>query len=65
MFERKENYIWVPFLDPEAITFLSLWPSGTLVKEHGSPQLILDYGAKRAPSIKPRRIGTVRARNQC
>jgi len=23
-FERKENYIWVPFLDPEAIKFLSL-----------------------------------------
>jgi len=23
-FERKENYIWVPFLDPEAIEILSL-----------------------------------------
>ena len=23
-FERKEKYIWVPFLDPETITFLSL-----------------------------------------
>jgi hypothetical protein len=23
-FERKEKYIWVPFLDPEAIKILSL-----------------------------------------
>jgi len=24
IFERKEKYIWVPFLDPEPITILSL-----------------------------------------
>ena len=47
-FERKEKYIWVPFLDPEAIKILSLGPSGTLVKEQGYPELILDYGAERA-----------------
>jgi hypothetical protein len=41
-FERKEKYIWVPFLDLEAIKI------GTLVKEQGSPELIPDYGAQRA-----------------
>jgi len=40
--------MWVPFLDPEAIKILNLGPSGTLVKERGSPELKLDYGAKRA-----------------
>jgi hypothetical protein len=39
-FERKEKYIWVPFLDPG--------PFGTLVKEQGSLELILDYGAQTA-----------------
>jgi len=46
--EKKSTYIWFPFLDPEAIKILSLGPSGTLVKEQGSPELILDYGAQRA-----------------
>jgi len=46
-FERKEKYMWVPFLDPEAIKILSLGRSGTLVKEQGSPELIFDYGAQR------------------
>jgi hypothetical protein len=47
-FERKEKYIWVPLLDPQAIKILSLGPSGSIVKEQGSPELILDYGAQRA-----------------
>jgi hypothetical protein len=47
-FERKEKYIWVPSLDPEAIRTLSPGPSGTVVKGQGSPELILDYGAQRA-----------------
>jgi hypothetical protein len=47
-FERKEKYIWVPFLDPEAIKILSLGAIWNLVKEQGSPVLILDYGAQRA-----------------
>jgi hypothetical protein len=47
-FERKRQYIWVPFLDPEDIKILSLGPSGTLVKGQGSPELISDYGAQRA-----------------
>jgi len=46
----REKYIWVPFLDPEAIKILSLGgggKSGTLVKERGSPELLFVYGAKR------------------
>jgi len=35
-------------LDPEVINILSLGPSGTSVKEQGSPELISDYGAQRA-----------------
>jgi len=61
-FERKEKCIWVPFLDTEAINILSLRPSGTLVKEQASPEFILDNGAKRATSITPSYIRTVRAR---
>jgi len=47
-FERKGEYIWVPFLDPEDIQILSLGPSGALVKGQGSPELISDYGEQRA-----------------
>jgi hypothetical protein len=47
-FERQEKYVWVPFLDPEAIKILSLGAIWNLVKEQGSPELILDYGAQRA-----------------
>jgi hypothetical protein len=39
-FERNGKYIWVPFFDPEDINILSLGPSGTLVKVHGSPERI-------------------------
>jgi hypothetical protein len=45
---EKKKYIWVPFLDPESIKILSMGPCVTLVKEKGSPELILDYGAQRA-----------------
>jgi hypothetical protein len=48
IFERKEKYNWVPFLDPEDIKILSLGASGTLVKEEAFPWLILGYGAQRA-----------------
>jgi hypothetical protein len=43
---EKEKYIWVLFLDTEASKILSLRPSGTLVKEQGSTELISDYGAQ-------------------
>jgi hypothetical protein len=47
-FERKEKYIWVPFLVPEAIKILSLEAIWNLIKGQGSPELILEYGAQRA-----------------
>jgi len=47
-FERKEKYIWVPFLDPEATKILSLEPYGTLGNEQGTPEFMLDYGSQRA-----------------
>ena len=62
-FDWKGWYIWVPFLDPEDIKILNLGPSGTLVEGQGSPELVSDYEAQRA--IRPRCIGTVRARTQC
>jgi hypothetical protein len=36
-------------MDPDDIKILSLGPSGTSVKEQGSPELIWDYGVQRAP----------------
>jgi hypothetical protein len=47
IFERQEKYIWVPFLDPEAIKILNLGATWNLVKEQGSPEVISDYGAQR------------------
>jgi hypothetical protein len=34
-FERKEKYIWVPFLDPEAIKILSLGANRNFSKGTG------------------------------
>jgi hypothetical protein len=48
LFERKGKCICVPFLDPEDIKNLSLGTIGTVIKGQGSPELISDYGAKRA-----------------
>ena len=45
---EKKKYIWVPFLDPEDIKILSQGAFWNLVKEQGPPELIPDYGAKRA-----------------
>jgi hypothetical protein len=39
-------------LDPEAIKIEDWGPSGTLAKEQGSAELIIDYGAKRARQYK-------------
>jgi hypothetical protein len=48
-FERKERKLHLgSFLDPEAIEIYVWGPSGTLVKEQGSADLITDYGAQRA-----------------
>ena len=46
LLREKEKYIWVLFLDTEAIKILSLRPSGTLAKDQSSPELISDYGAQ-------------------
>ena len=43
-FERQEVYLG-SFLGPEGIKILSL---GDIWNEQGSPELISDYGAKRA-----------------
>ena len=41
-------HIWVPFSwTQRTLKVKSGGPSGTLVKEQGSPELILDYGAQR------------------
>jgi hypothetical protein len=42
-------HIWVPsFLDPGDVANLSMGPSGTLVKEKGSLNLVSEYGEQRA-----------------
>jgi len=47
-FEGKEKYIWVPFLNPEAIKILILEAISNFKKGTGSPEFISDYGAQRA-----------------
>ena len=51
-------------LDAEDIKSISLGPSGNLVKENCSLELLSIYGAQGAPFIRPRYIGTARARTQ-
>ena len=46
--ERKGNYIWVAFLDPEDIKILCLGTIRNLVNGQGSHELISDHGAQRA-----------------
>jgi len=57
-------HIWVPLLWTQRT--LKVMSGGHLnfSREQGSTKLIIDYGAQRARYIRPRRIGTVRARNQ-
>jgi hypothetical protein len=45
LLREKKKCIWIPFLEPEDIKILSL---GDIWNEQGSPELISDYGAKRA-----------------
>jgi hypothetical protein len=47
-FERKREYIRVPFLDPEDIRILSVVAIWNFVKGQSSHELISDYGAQRA-----------------
>jgi len=51
------------FLDPGGIKSClgAIW---NFSKEEVSPELISDYGAQKGPFIRPRSIGTGRARTQ-
>jgi len=44
----RHTYLGSFFLDPENIRKVSMGPYGTLVKEQGSLNLVIDYGAQRA-----------------
>ena len=60
LFEKKGKYVWVPFLGPEDIEILSLEAIRNFGKGTGlSLADIILWG------IRPRCIGTQRARNQC
>jgi hypothetical protein len=64
LFERKGQYIWVPFVDPEDIEILSLvaiWNSG---KGAGLSSADIRLWGTRGLSIRPMCIRTVRARTQ-
>jgi hypothetical protein len=64
IFERKEKYIWVPFLDLEAIKILSLRAIWKFKKDTGLSSVIRLWGTKGL-SIRPRCIGTIRAQTHC
>jgi hypothetical protein len=63
-FEGKEKCIWVPFLDPEAITILSLGVIWNFGKGTGLSWVDIRLWGTKGPSIRPRCIGTIRARTQ-
>jgi hypothetical protein len=63
-FERKEKYIWVPFLDPEAIKILSLGAIWNFSKGTGLYWVDIRLWGIEGPSIRPRCVGIVRARTQ-
>jgi hypothetical protein len=48
-----------------SLTHYNVWwePSGTSAQEKNSPELVSDYGAKTAHFLRPRCIGTIRARS--
>jgi len=64
-FERKEKYIWVPFLDLEAIKILSLGAIWNFSKGTGLSRVDIRLWGTKGLSIRPRCIGTVRAQTQC
>jgi len=64
-FERKEKYVWVPFFDPKVIRILSLVAIWNFSKGTGLSSVDIRLWGTKDPSIRPGRIGTVRARNQC
>jgi hypothetical protein len=64
-FEREGKYIWVPFLDPEDINILSQWAIWNFGKGTGLSIADIRLWGTKGPSVRPRCIGTVRARSQC
>jgi len=54
LLREKKYYIWVPFLDPEAIKILSLGATASMIR----------YGAQRTRLLWPRCIGAERHRTQ-
>jgi len=64
-FERSEKYTWVPFLDTEAIKILSLGAIWNLSKGTGLCWVDIRLWSTKSPSIRPRCIGTMRARTKC
>jgi len=63
IFDRKEDVYLGSFLGPRGHSdFKSGGPSGTLIKEHGPPEIRL-WGTK-GPSLRPRCIRTIRAQTQ-
>ena len=65
LFERKEWYIWVPSLDPEDIKILSLGAIWNRGKGTGLSWADIRLWGTKGSYIRPRCIGTVRARTQC
>ena len=64
-FERKENYTWVLFLDPEDIKILSLGAIWSFGKGTGLSWTCIMLWRTRGPSTRPRCIRTIRAQTQC
>jgi len=57
-FERKGQYIWVPFLDPEDIKILNLGAIWNFGKGTGLSRADIRLWGTKGPSIRPRFIGT-------
>jgi hypothetical protein len=64
-FERKGKYIWVPFSDLEEINILSLEAIWNIGKGTGLYRADIRLWGTKGLSIRPRCIGTIRARAQC
>ena len=65
LFERREYCIWVPFLDPGDFKILSLGAIWNFSRGTGLSWADIRLWGTKGPFIRPRCIGTVRARTQC
>ena len=64
-FERKEKYMRVPFLEPEAIKILSLGVIWNFSKGTGLSRVDIRLWGTKGPSIRRTCNRTIRARTQC